>query len=72
MSQTSIDLQSEVNLAVDLLHKLKHNNELNPAKADALISVLESPFFNAVREVYEHVYQTVEVQVNDCLLIRLS
>ena len=65
MSQTSIDLQNDVALAIDLLHKLKRNNELSANKADALISVLDSPFFNAVREVYEHVYQTVEVQANE-------
>ena len=65
MSQPCLDLRQDVSVAIDLLHKLKRNNEISGQKADALISVLESPFFNAVREVYEHVYQTVDIQGNE-------
>ena len=35
-------------------------NEIPPAKLAALQKVLQSDFFNAVREVYEHVYDTVD------------
>lgn len=35
-------------------------NEINPQKLIALKKVLESDFFNAVREVYEHVHETVD------------
>ena len=33
-------------------------------KLAALQKVLQSEFLNAVREVYEHVYETVDVQGN--------
>ncbi len=35
--------------------------EVPPAKLAALQKVLQSDFFNAVREVYEHVYETVDI-----------
>jgi len=36
--------------------------EVPPAKLAALQKVLQSDFLNAVREVYEHVYETVDIQ----------
>ena len=35
-------------------------NEIPTQKLVALQKVLQSDFFNAVREVYEHIYETVE------------
>jgi len=43
-----------------LLEKLQRSNEVPPQKLAALQKVFQSDFFNAVREVYEHVYETVE------------
>ena len=38
--------------------------EVPATKLAALQKVLQSEFLNAVREVYEHVYETVDVQGN--------
>lgn len=35
-------------------------NDIPPQKLAALQKVLQSDFFNAVREVYEHIYHTIE------------
>lgn len=37
--------------------------ELPATKIAALQKVLQSDFLNAVREVYEHVYETLDIQV---------
>lgn len=38
------------------------SGEIPSTKVAALLKVLQSDFFNAVREVYEHVYETVDIQ----------
>lgn len=35
--------------------------EIQSSKLAALQKVLQSDFFNSVREVYEHVYETVDI-----------
>jgi len=55
-----LSLERDINRAIELLDKLQKTNEINPQKLIALKKVLESDFFNAVREVYEHVYETVD------------
>jgi hypothetical protein len=50
-----------VNRVVELLEKLQKSNANVPtAKIVALQKVLQSDFFNAVREVYEHIYETID------------
>lgn len=48
--------------AIELLDKLQNTGEVSSSKCAALQKVLQSDFFNAVREVYEHVYETVDIQ----------
>ena len=58
---------SDVKRACELLEKLqksKYCGEVPATKLAALQKVLQSEFLNAVREVYEHVYETVDVQGN--------
>lgn len=38
------------------------SGEIPATKLAALQKVLQSDFLNAVREVYEHVYETVDIQ----------
>ncbi|EDO47722.1 predicted protein [Nematostella vectensis] len=57
-----LTLARDVNRAVELLQKLQNNGNIPPAKLQALQKVLESEFCQAIREVYEHVYETVEIQ----------
>ncbi|KAG8313644.1 Protein lin-7 C [Homalodisca vitripennis] len=56
------DFVSDVNRAVELLEKLQKSGEVPVTKLAALQKVLQSDFLTSVREVYEHVYETVDVQ----------
>ena len=49
---------------MEKLQKSKYCGEVPATKLAALQKVLQSEFLNAVREVYEHVYETVDVQGN--------
>lgn len=52
----------DVQRCIDLLDKLQASGEVPATKLAALQKVLQSDFLNAVREVYEHVYETVDIQ----------
>lgn len=54
----SIDVQR----CIELLDKLQASGEISATKLTALQRVLQSDFLHAVREVYEHVYETVDIQ----------
>nr|CAG4641248.1 EOG090X0ESN [Eulimnadia texana] len=56
-----LTLEKDINRAVELLDKLIKSGEMPTAKLAALQKVLQSDFLRAVREVYEHVYETVEM-----------
>lgn len=47
--------------AIELLEKLQNTGDLPVLKLAALQKVLQSDFCAAVREVYEHVYETVDI-----------
>jgi C-terminal processing protease CtpA/Prc len=55
-----LNLDYDLNRACELLEKLQKSDEVPPHKLIALQKVLKSDFFQAVREVYEHVYDTVD------------
>jgi len=57
-----LSLAKDVKRAVELLDILQKSGEVPATKLAALQKVLQSDFFNAVREVYEHVYETVDIQ----------
>lgn len=52
---------ADVKRAIELLDVLQKSGEVPATKLAALQKVLSSDFFNAVREVYEHVYETVDI-----------
>ncbi|MGH0192310.1 UNVERIFIED_CONTAM: hypothetical protein FKN15_007990 [Acipenser sinensis] len=52
---------TDVSRAIELLDNLQRTGEVPPQKLQALQRVLQSEFCNAVREVYEHVYETVDI-----------
>jgi len=63
----TLTLSRDIKRACELLEKLqrsKYCGEVPATKLAALQKVLQSEFLNAVREVYEHVYETVDVQGN--------
>jgi len=57
-----LTLSRDIKRCVELLEKLQKNGEVPATKLAALQKVLQSDFLNAVREVYEHVYETVDIQ----------
>ena len=68
LSGEDLNLESDIKRAVELLGKLQRTeysvwmgSDVNQNKLAALQKVLESDFFNAVREVYERVYETVDI-----------
>jgi len=59
-----LTLARDINRAIELIDKLLGSGEIPPKKLQALQKVLQSEFCNAIREVYEHVYETVDIQGN--------
>ncbi|GAB6029991.1 Protein lin-7 C [Chamberlinius hualienensis] len=56
-----LTLERDIKRAIDLLEKLQKYEDLPVQKLLALQKVLQSDFCSAVREVYEHVYETVDI-----------
>jgi len=56
-----LTLERDMQRAVELLEHLQKTGELNNPKLAALQKVLQSEFCQTVREVYEHVYETVDI-----------
>lgn len=69
-SSARLNLEADVRRAVQLLEKLQRSeysswltsNQQHLDKLAALQRVLQSDFFASVREVYERVYETVDIQ----------
>lgn len=57
-----LTLAKDVKRSIELLEKFQMSGEVPATKLAALQKVLQSDFLNAVREVYEHVYETVDIQ----------
>lgn len=57
-----LTLAKDIKRSIELLEKLQKSGEVPTTKLIALQKVLQSDFLNAVREVYEHVYETVDIQ----------
>ncbi|XP_008204059.1 protein lin-7 homolog C isoform X1 [Nasonia vitripennis] len=64
--EESLTLDRDVKRSIELLDKLQKivfaGGEIPATKLAALQKVLQSDFLNAIREVYEHIYDTVDVQ----------
>lgn len=56
-----LHLERDINRAIELLDALQKSGQVPPQKLAALQRVLQSDFLNAVREVYESVYETVDI-----------
>ena len=63
--ESPLSLSTDIKRACELLEKLqksKYCGEVPATKLAALQKVLQSEFLNAVREVYEHIYETVDIE----------
>ena len=61
----SLSLNTDIKRACELLEKLqksKYCGEVPATKLAALQKVLQSEFLSAVREVYQHIYETVDIE----------
>ncbi|KAI8783713.1 protein lin-7 C [Biomphalaria glabrata] len=56
-----LTLEKDINRAIELLDILQKDGQFPVAKLQALQRVLQSDFLHAVREVYENVYDTVDI-----------
>lgn len=54
-------MEKDVKRCIELLETLQKYPELNAGKLQALSKILQSDFCRAVREVYEHMYDTVQM-----------
>ena len=64
-SEEPLSLSADIKRACELLEKLqksKYCGEVPATKLAALQKVLQSDFLTAVREVYEHIYETVDIE----------
>ncbi|KAH8294149.1 hypothetical protein KR054_008876 [Drosophila jambulina] len=61
-SNKPINPLSDVKRSIELLEKLQASGDFPTTKLAALQKVLNSDFMTSVREVYEHVYETVDIQ----------
>ncbi|XP_016925639.3 protein lin-7 homolog C [Drosophila suzukii] len=57
-----LTLSRDVKRSIELLEKLQSSGDFPTTKLAALQKVLNSDFMTSVREVYEHVYETVDIQ----------
>ncbi|XP_033333377.1 L27 and PDZ_signaling domain-containing protein veli isoform X1 [Megalopta genalis] len=57
-----LTLANDVKRSIELLDKLQKGGEVPATKLAALQKVLQSDFLSAVLEVYEHVYETSDIE----------
>ncbi|XP_059809994.1 protein lin-7 homolog B isoform X3 [Hypanus sabinus] len=57
----SLSLERDVARAVELLEKLQRSGNVPPQKLQTLQRVLQSKFCSAIREVYEQLYETLDI-----------
>ncbi|XP_014208423.1 protein lin-7 homolog C-like [Copidosoma floridanum] len=57
-----LTLDEDIKRSIELLEKIQKSGEIPATKLAALQKVLQSDFLHAIREVYEHIYDTVDVQ----------
>uniref|UniRef100_A0A8V5GSW2 Protein lin-7 homolog n=1 Tax=Melopsittacus undulatus TaxID=13146 RepID=A0A8V5GSW2_MELUD len=61
LSGDVLGLERDVGRAVELLERLQRSGDLPPQKLQALQRVLQSKFCCAIREVYEQLYDTLDI-----------
>jgi len=59
--ETPLNLEKDIERAVILLDRLRTTSEIPEAKLSELQRILQSDFFHAVLEVYEKIYETVQI-----------
>ena len=60
-NESPLNLENDVERAIILIDRLRATSEIPEAKLNELQKILQSEFFHAVLEVYEKIYETVEI-----------
>ena len=59
--EASLNLEGDIRRAIRLIDHLRTTSEIPESKLTELQRIFESDFFHAVREVYENIYDTVQI-----------
>ena len=59
--ESSLNLEKDIERAITLLDRLRTTSEIPETKLSELQRIFQSDFFHAVLEVYEKIYETVEI-----------
>lgn len=59
--ESPLNLQEDIKHAIDLLDRLRTTSEIPETKLLELQRIFQSDFFHAVLEVYEKIYETVQI-----------
>jgi hypothetical protein len=59
--ETSLNLEKDIERAIVVLDRLRTTSEIPETKLTELQQILQSDFFHAVLEVYEKIYETVQI-----------
>ena len=58
---STLNLENDIERAIGLIDRLRTTSEIPEAKLTELQRILKSDFFHDVREVYERIYDTVQI-----------
>jgi hypothetical protein len=56
-----LDLEKDIERAIILIDRLRTTSEIPETKLSELQRILQSDFFHAVLEVYQKIYETVQL-----------
>ena len=59
--ESPLNLERDIDRAIELLDRLRTTSEIPETKLLELQRILQSDFFHAVLEVYEKIYETVQI-----------
>ncbi|CAF3461997.1 unnamed protein product [Rotaria socialis] len=59
--ESSLNLEKDVERAIALIDRLRTTSEIPAEKLSELQRILQSDFFHAVLEIYEKIYETVQI-----------
>ncbi|CAJ0566338.1 unnamed protein product, partial [Mesorhabditis spiculigera] len=62
MANDGINLERDIQRIVELIDHLQSTGEVATPKLEHLKKVLRSEFFSAVREVYQHLHDTIDIE----------
>ena len=60
-SELPLNLENDIERAIVLLDRLRTTSEIPEMKLHELQRIFQSDFFRAVMEVYEKIYETVQI-----------